>query len=482
MVRSARWMVLTAGVLSVVPHGAEAQRRDRVTFSAGAMTLPGVTFTPGARIVAATVSAAVAPVAPLAPVVIAPARVETPTIPSVVVAAVEHVPDAPASSASRCALDGAVRHVDLDSHGLRATQIALAARNDRVVALVGMARNAPLRAVHTGLVFPESRLVIDDGRTVALTRTLGVEPDAAIALAQDDRVFVVGYELLEGSARTPATQPGVRVVVLDSQGHVASAPRTIDGTAGLHIDSAVVPYGAGAAVVLGRESVLADGVHGPVRESLYLFDEAGGASREPVLVTDAQGDETLSRHRVGLACIDTGEELRATWSVPSGAEAGVWAARFDGTQLGALSHVVTRGAWGTEVSGDGAGVLFRSGGEQGLPVGLFYRGFDLAAPEIELGAGWDPDVAMARGFWLVAGVSLQNAAGRPVDGVIAAARPGEALRPVATPELEGATLADAIDIEMVPLRDGVAVGWIEPGSAEPGGAERRLGLARVICR
>ncbi len=458
MVRCARWMVLAVGVLGavVIPGASEAQPRPRFSFSPGATTLAGVTFTPGARDQALTT--------PLD----APAP--------------ERAPDPPARRLPQCVLDGAVRHVELDSRGLRPTQIALAARNDRVIALVGMARNAPLRAVHSGLVFPESRLVIDDGRTVTITRAPGVEPDAAIALAQDDRVFVVGYERLEGTAHMPAAQPGIRVVVLDAQGHVASAPRTIEGTAGLHIDSAVVPFGAGAAVVLGRESILDDGVHGPVREALYLLDEAGGASREPVQVTDAQGDETLSRYRVGLASVDAGEGLRTTWSVPSGPEAGVWTARFDGIQLGAVSHVATRGAWGTEVCGDGAGVLFRSGGEQGLPVGLFYRGFDLAAPEVELGAGWDPDVAMARGFWLVAGASLRNAAGHPVDGVIAAARPGEPLRAIATPDLDDATLTDAIDTEMVSLADGVAVGWIEPGSTEPGGAMRRLGLARVICR
>ena len=336
--------------------------------------------------------------------------------------------------------------------------------------------------VHDGLVFPESRLVIDTGHDVSTRRTLGVEPDATIALAQDGRVFVASYERLEGSARVPGAAPSLRVAVLDAEGHVSVAPHTIDGTAGLRIDSSLVPFGAGVAVVLGRESVLEDGSHGPVRESLYLFDEAGSLAREPVAITDAQGDETLSRHRVGLAVTEGGTSLRTTWSVPSGHDVGVWNARFDGLQLGAPSRVVDRAAWGTEVSADGAGVLFRSGGEQGLPVGLFYRGFEAGSREVALGAGWDPDVAMVNGNWLVAGVALQGADGGPVDAVVAAARAGEPLRAVATPDVADGVLGDAVDVEMASTSDGVAVGWIDPGSSEPGGSTRRLGLARVVCR
>lgn len=492
VVRSATRLIFLAGVVSVVPRASEAQRNVRTTFNTVGTSPPGVTFTAGARSVVDTptvrtittaVPDAVAAVRPVCDGASRPrAEIAPRTSQQLEPPDGANDQEAAMSPSPWCQLDGAIRHVDLDARGLRATQVALAARNGRVVALVVMARNAPPRAIHSGLVFPESRLVTDDGHSVTVAHALGVEPDTAIALTQADHVFVASYEQPADALRTPGTPPGVRVVVLDAQGHVAFAPRTIEGSAGLQIDSTVVPYGAGAAVVLGRESVLVGGAHGPVDEALYLFDETGSALREPARVTDAQGDETLSRHRVGLASGANSEGLRATWSVPSGPESGVWTSRFDGTRFEAGMQVTSRGAWGTEVSGDGAGVLFRGGGEQGRPVGLFYRAFDLPTAELALGVGWDPEVAMTQDVLLVAGVSLHSATGRAVYSAIAAARPGEPLRPVTTPELEGATLADAIDLAMVSLRDGAAVGWIEPGSAQPEATGRRLGLARVTCR
>ena len=459
-----------------------------VTFSAGPAAAPGVSFTSGVRIEShadapptrhevAPARVAEAPSPPVVAPVRAPSRAHATEIREV-----EQTPVAVEPPPSTCHLAGSVRHIELDAHGMRATQVSLATRGDRVIALVSLARNAPLRAVHQGLQFPEARLVIDDGNHLTVTRTLGVEPDAAIAVAEDARVFVVAYEHLDGAVRVPGAEPSVLVTVLDPSGHVASAPHTIDGTAGLRIDSSVVPFGAGAAVVLGRECITSDGAHGPVTESLFVFDEASGLARAPIALTDAQGDETLSRHRVGLAPSLDGTALRATWSIPSGHDTGVWSAQFDGVTLGVPSRVIDRAAWGTEVSADGTGVLYRSGGEQGLPVGLFYRSFESGSHEVALGAGWDPDVAMVRGTWLVAGVALQGTDGHAIDAIVAAARPGEPLRAVNTPDASEATLGDAIDVEMASTTDGVAVGWIEPAATDPTGASRRLGMARVVCR
>jgi hypothetical protein len=137
-----------------------------------------------------------------------------------------------------------------------------------------------------------------------------------------------------------------------------------------------------------------------------------------------------------------------------------------------------RVAWGSEVSGDASGAFFRSGGERGEPVGLYYRGFEAGSRTVALGAGWDPSVAVSHGWWLVAGVALQSPDGSSLESVVAAARPGQPLRAVVTPEVGEPALADAVDLRMVGTRNGAAMAWIE---AAESGSTRRLGVARVTC-
>jgi hypothetical protein len=220
-----------------------------------------------------------------------------------------------------------------------------------------------------------------------------------------------------------------------------------------------------------------DGSHGAVRESLFTFDANGALAHEPVTVTEEQSDDTLAAHRVGLASRDDGS-MRMTWSISSGPRAGVWTARFDGSSLATPVRLFDRAAWGSEVSGDANGAFFRSGGERGEPVGLFYRSFEAGSRTLALGAGWDPSVAVSRGWWLVAGVALQSPDGSPLESVMAAARAGEPLRAVVTPEVGAAAIADAVDLRMVGTRTGAAMAWIE--TAESGGT-RRLGITRVAC-
>jgi hypothetical protein len=385
-------------------------------------------------------------------------------------------PESPRENAV-CRAPQGTRHLALEGTGLRATHIALAADDERVVALVSMARPAPARHVHEGLVYPEGRLVIDDGNEARVVPTIGTEPDTAIALLTHDRIAVVGYERLDGEAREAHRESAITVAILDAAGRTVVPMRRFAATAGLHIDSSVVRHGDGFAVILGRESTPDDGSRGPVRESLYVFDANGAIAHEPVTVTDEQSADTLATHRVGLASGNDGD-LRATWSVTTGAHVGVWTARITGTRLAAPLRLLDRVAWGSEVSGDGNGAFFRSGGERGEPVGLFYRAFDAGSRVIALGAGWDPSVTVSRGWWLVAGVALQRPDGAALESVVAAARAGQPLQAVVTPEVGEAALSEAVDLDMVGTRNGAAIAWIE--AAESGNA-RRLGLARVTC-
>ena len=480
-----------------------------VTFTAGARIEPSESVSPAnaapvdapARaaievpIVASRVAEPVRPAnEPITPTALsepAPSRATAPTV-EPVVERIEPAPSArahatrttataatrePPQSAS-CHLASPVEYVALEGNGLRGAHLAMAVHGDRVAAMVAMTRPAPARSVHEGLVFPESRLVSWRGTGApVVTRSLGIEPDAEIAFTDGERITVVGYERLDQAARDAHREASVIVATVDATGRVITPSRAIDGSAGLHIDSSLVANGSGSAIVLGRTLNAADGSITAVRESLVAIDRDGTVSHEPVVVTDEQGDDTLSRHRVGLAASPEG--LRVTWTVASGSHAGVWTRTFDGAALGAARRVHDRAAWGSDVSGDGLGALFRSGGEGGTPVSLFYRAFEGHSRAVALGAGWDPTVAMVNGWWLVAGVSLRGNDGTPVDAIVAAARAGEPLRAVAIPEAGESTLAEAVDVRMVTTTNGVALGWIEESTSAS--RPRRLGLARVVC-
>lgn len=436
-----------------------------VTFTPGPISLDGVTFTPGplnardAEPIESNSRASAPPRASMEPL----------TAP------------APASSAGAygCALVGEVARVDLAlaSNALRPVQVTLATRGRDAVALVTLGRPG---GAHEGMVFPESRWVTipASGAAPRVFRAPGFEPDASVALGEDGGALVVSYTRLDVRAGPERSRPAVRSLALRADGSAVGAPLTLDQSEGLSIDSPVVAWRGGYAVVLGRESVDASGARGPVREALYVLDASGAPARAPWLLTDEQGDDTIGRYRVGLRAL--GNELRASWTVSAGPSAGVWVRRYD-QGPGEPHRVVGRAAWGSEVAFDGSGVLYRAGGERDAPVELFYSPWEGGEAQ-SLGAGWDPAMAFVRGRVLVAGVSLIDGDGREFSALMAAAQPCRPLRALAAPEEATRGIADAVDMDLAPTEEGALLAWIEP--IDPGNelGLRVLRVARVACQ
>jgi hypothetical protein len=354
----------------------------------------------------------------------------------------------------------------------------LATRGRDAVALVSLARPGGPR---DGLVFPMSRVVwIPAAGAPRVTPGPGFEPDATIAVGPSETLLVVSRTRLDARGDAEHARPSVRVAVLDANGAVVGGPRVLDDSAGLEVDSPVVAWREGFAVVLGRESVDAQGARGPVREWLHLLGPRGESIHAPWLLTDAQSDDSIGRFRVGLGVLPATGELVASWTVAAGPDAGVWTLRLAGDALGPATRLIARAAWGSEVAHDGSGVLYRTGGERDAPVQLFYtpwRGRD-AFP---LGAGWDPMTAFVHGRVLVAGVALMQPGGEALDALLAASVPGSVPRAVPAPRDAASALGRAVDVDMATTDDGAVLAWIEGGDEE-GAAPRRLAVARVVCR
>ena len=272
-----------------------------------------------------------------------------------------------------------------------------------------------------GLSYPESRVVVlgSSGEPTVL-HAPGFEPDAAIALGPNDHTLVVSYAAGE-SARV---QESVRVSLLDAHGALAAPARTVENSAGLKVDSPATAWREGYAVVLGRETA-----GDTMREAIYGFDRQGEANHAPWALTDAQGDDSIGRYRVGLAAANDGAVLRASWTVVAAAQAGVWTRTLNDGHLDEPRRLAARPAWGSEVMPDGGGILYRAGGERSAPVELFFAPAE-AGDSVSLGAGWDPSTAYVRGHLLVAGVTLADADGHDLNTLVAAALPGQPLRAI----------------------------------------------------
>ncbi len=238
---------------------------------------------------------------PEAPEEVAP---ESPTAPAV-------IPDAARSVAWRPRGRDRVDRVRLRRHlaarrsARRArccpVQVSLASRGARAVALVAMGRPG---ADRHGMAFPESRWVEwNDGR-VEVFPARGFLPGAALALGDRDAT-VISYT--RPDPRTPqqrasrildvdvATQ--VAVTRVDARGHVIMGPNELEGSDGWQIDSPVVVWRHGIAVVLGHPT--APPGDGARREVLHFLDARGHDVRAPLELSIDSRDARLRRRARG---------------------------------------------------------------------------------------------------------------------------------------------------------------------------------------
>lgn len=404
-------------------------------------------------------------------------------------------PVAPATSAARdampwssCEVEGSAQPVDLQTGNLIPLQVALASRGTRSVALVTLGRPGGGRR---GMIFPESRWVEWDGQRATVTPTPGFHPDAEIVLRDDDAT-VLSYadaaaigEL--GDDPMAESSLALSFARIGSQGRVLVPPRVLDDSLGLGIDSRMVAWGGGTAVVLGRPT---DTTSGARRESVYFLDGAGQPMRAPEALTDEARDDGYGAPCADLA-LDDDRALIAGWTVPEGPRAGLWVRRGIGwdarrdTPREAVRVVTGEGLWGPEVSP--WGVVVRRAprtldGDGPLTDVLFAPWTGLTAPRRDAAASalfWDPRVTWS---------------GRAA--VLFGERPGEGMRLAHTPPASSAPgvrwmldpraatriagLRDPIDVAVAPSDDGAVVAWIEADDAAA--VRRRLSLARVGCR
>lgn len=388
---------------------------------------------------------------------------------------------------SSCQVDGPTLPVDLQTGNLIPLQVALASRGQRAVALVTLGRPG---GGQRGMIFPESRWVEWDGQHATVTPTPGFHPDAEIVLRDDDAT-VLSYADEAAIAELAPDPMGEGSLALSfarigAQGRVLVPPRVLDDTLGLGIDSRMVTFGGGTAVVLGRPT---DPTSGARRESVYFLDAMGQPMRAPEDLTDEARDDGYGAPCADLSLDD--DALIAGWTVPDGPRAGLWVrrgipwAQRSGVAREAVRVVTGTGLWGPEVSPWGVMVRRapRTLDDQGsLTDVLFAPWTGLTAPRRSAATSalfWDPRVTWS-------GRSAVMFGERPRDGMsLAHAPPANTpqdarwmLDPRAVTRIAG--LRAPVDVAVSPTDAGAVVAWIEGDDDES--VRRRLSIARVGCR
>ncbi len=425
-----------------------------------------------------------------------------------------------------CGIDGPVRPVDLREGDLLPVGLTLASRGSRAVALVALGRPGGTRQ---GMAFPESRWVELEGDRAQVFVAPGFPPDNALALG-DGQNTVLSYvhqpshqaDRVPHDRRhedeIPTTLTFTRV---DARGRTLLGPRPLVDTDNLRIDSPLVDWRGGNAVVLGEY------VNHPNesrrRESLYFFDRAGHRIREPLELTTDGFDNTLGTPCAGLAVSPDRRSLIVSWAVPQGPLAGVWVRRGITLQarpfLRGTAHILPdpppppgtrpkpplfpRGMWVFRVA-QGNGFW----GPQSTPAGVIFhrhtRPWQALAPVSDvvfapwpqdrrhitthvLGTWWDPLTVWTPGGAIVTGQSPlvgsrdELPASESSLGYMAVG--GDELRTIAPNDLARlSALSEAVDIALAPTSTGAVIAWIEPADAHDDTARRRLAMARVGCR
>lgn len=381
-----------------------------------------------------------------------------------------------------CWLDGDVEPVDIHPEALIPVQLTFARRDARVVALVTLARSG---GAQRGMSYPGSRIITWAGDRYSVANTPGVEPDAQIALG-DEVISVLSY------ARTD-DENAPRPITLSRwtlDGHLHAARVELPGTLGLRMDSPLVAWRGGLAVVLGRPPTAPDDDRRS--EALHFFDARGRLARAPLELTPDTRDDSLGTLRAGLASLDDGATLTVTWTT-GGTDGGVWARR-------GITLSVTPAA--ERVSGRDArpfwapqptpwGVLYQRpvAGQEGPLAEVIFAPWQHAGTPLLTGRFWDPLVAWSNGGWISAGLvptpppaGEGTASPEALPDVSFTARDGSRNRSVGAPRESIGGVSDAVDVAIGATDHGAILGWIEPEADETPGAVRRVALARIACQ
>jgi hypothetical protein len=421
------------------------------------------------------------------------------------------------TSWTSCGFAGASQPVDLRAGALLPVQVSVASRGARAVALVAMGRPG---ADRHGMAFPEARWVEwNDGR-VEVFPTRGFLPGAALALGDRDAT-VIAYT--RPDPRTPearashtldvdvATQ--VSVTRLDAHGRTLAGPNDLEGSDGWQIDSPVVLWQHGAAVVLGHPTQPPG--DGGRRAVLHFLDARGHDARAPLELSVDARDGGYGVAPAGLTASPDGASLAAAWVVPDGPIAGVWVRR--GITLDAqpfipgTAHIVEtntpvwrrrgtplypRGMWTFRV-GQGEGFWGPSVTRGGVFFGRSGTTLDGAGPITEvlfspwptdrratparaLDALLDPLPTWTPGGPMIAGFASPAGATERALVVAYSPRGERALRTLTLPVDSAAPHPeDAADVAFAPLDSGALLAWIDDPSDR---SARHLELARVTCQ
>ncbi len=411
--------------------------------------------------------------------------------------------------------DGGVQPVELNAGPLLPVQVAMASRGERAVALVALGRPGTDRH---GMMFPESRWVAwSDEGAVEVHPARGFLPGAAVALG-DTGATVLAYA--HPDPRTPAERAShtpdvdlptvVALTRLDAQGQTLHGPHTLEASNGWQIDSPLVLWRHGTAVVLGHPT--APPGDGGRREVLHFLDARGHDVRAPLELSIDSREAGLGAAPAGLVAAPDGASLAAAWMIPAGPIAGVWVRR--GITLDAqpfvpgTAHIVEapqppgaprrnalypRGMWTFRVAqGEGfwgpsvsrGGVYFaRTAASQGTHAPwseqLFApwpRARNVSTSRV-LASWTDPLPVWTNGGPMVAAFAPRpNTAGLQL--VVAYTLRGDrTLRTLVLPVDDEAS--DAVDVAFTPLDSGALVAWIDGASDDA--RVRRLEFARVRC-
>jgi hypothetical protein len=409
----------------------------------------------------------------------------------------------------RCDLAGTPTTVDLRAGELLPVSVSLASRGERAVALVSLGRPGGNRH---GMLFPESRWVEWNNGEVQVFPGRGFLPGATLAMT-DRETTVLAYQRVDPSTPEERNQPypdvhlpmAVAITQVEAGGRIVHGPNQLERSEGWQIDSSLVRWDHGSAVVLGAP------VNPPEDsrryEVLHFLDARGRPVRPPLELSDQSRDDGLGAPIAGLVAAPDGNSLAASWMIPSGPIAGVWVRRgitlqaqpfvpgtariadppppAPGTPMRRAPSWYPRGAWSYRVAqGEGfwgpittrGGVMFR---RITYPIAN-------GAPHVEVllspwVTGRERPLARALGtwsdplpVWSSGGAVVAAFARTPTTALSVSytARGERALRDVTL-----ALDASPPDVAVAPIRTGALLAWIDA----PPDVSRRLEFARITC-
>ncbi len=407
-----------------------------------------------------------------------------------------------------CGLDGEVQPVDLHEGGLLPLRVVLASRGGRAVALVTLGR--PLGG-RRGMSFPEARWVEWDGERPRVWPTAGFVPDAAVVLRDRDAA-VIAYAAppLVPPPRERGVPPGEGLAELapllltriGREGQPLGSSRVIEDTEGMTLDSPLVAWAGGTAMVLGRDNPEArdDGR----TEALWFLDGVGRSVRAPLVLSTHAREDDFGGPCAGLVASTSGATLTAAWAVPTGGSAGVWVR--DGITLSTGLPEVPgtapspRARRRVAVPSHAARMLLGEGYSAPVvaPWGVMARrrarrlAGDAPLTDVVMASWpvarrvdrvfdslWDPLPVWGRGGVIVVGM------GPEASDALTGAAPVVAWSsyragPLRNVTIDARDMVDAVDVAVVPTERGAVVAWLTPVAGEDG-LRRRLAIARLGC-